>query len=143
MPKANARGNENRPVYPDMKGKVALVTGGSSGIGLATARAFAEQGCRVMIASRGKSAGHQAQNSLEKIGDVQWHEVDVSDSKSVSAMISAVTKRYGKLDYAFNNAGSGARIGPIAKASEQAWRRTIDGFLTSAFLCMRAEIGAM
>jgi NAD(P)-dependent dehydrogenase (short-subunit alcohol dehydrogenase family) len=143
MAKATIGSDRKHPVYPDMAGKVALVTGGSSGIGLAAARAFAQQGTRVMITSRGKSAAQQALRSLSKVGDVQWVEADASDAKSVAKMIGAVMKNFGRLDYAFNNAGSGARIGPIAKASEEAWRKTIDGFLTSAFLCMRAEIGVM
>jgi NAD(P)-dependent dehydrogenase (short-subunit alcohol dehydrogenase family) len=143
MSKTATQSDRDQPVYPDMANKVALVTGGSSGIGFATAGAFARQGARVVITSRGKSAARQALRSLSKVGDVQWQEADVSDAKSVAKMIGAVMKRHGRLDYAFNNAGSGARIGPVAKASEEAWRKTIDGFLTSAFLCMRAEIGAM
>jgi NAD(P)-dependent dehydrogenase (short-subunit alcohol dehydrogenase family) len=126
-----------------MAGKVALVTGGSSGIGLATAAAFARQGVRVVITSRRKSTAQQALRALGKVGEVQWVEADATDAKSVANMISAIMKNHGRLDYAFNNAGSGARIGPIAKASEDAWRKTIDGFLTSAFLCMRAELGVM
>jgi NAD(P)-dependent dehydrogenase (short-subunit alcohol dehydrogenase family) len=63
--------DREQPVYPDMAGKVALVTGGSSGIGLATAHAFARQGARVMITSRGKSAAQQALRVLSKAGDVQ------------------------------------------------------------------------
>ena len=143
MAKATDGDERHQPVYPDMAGKVALVTGGSSGIGLATAAAFARQGARVMISSRGKSTAQRALRALGKVGDVQWVEADVSNTKSVTKMIATVTKSFGRLDYAFNNAGSGARIGPIAKASEEAWRKTIDGFLTSAFLCMRAELGVM
>ena len=143
MAKTTVVSDRKQPSYPGMAGKVALVTGGSSGIGLATARAFAEQGARVLITSRGKSAGQQAARALGKVGEVQWAEADVSDTKSVAKMIATVMKSFGRLDYAFNNAGSGARIGPIAKASEDAWRKTIDGFLTSAFLCMRAELGVI
>jgi NAD(P)-dependent dehydrogenase (short-subunit alcohol dehydrogenase family) len=58
-------------------------------------------------------------------------------------MIESVTRMHGRLDYAFNNAGSGGRPAPVAKMSEEAWRRTIDGYLTSTFLCMSAEIAAM
>jgi len=143
MAKSTPPAEQLRPAYPDMAGKVALVTGGSSGIGLATARAFAAQGSRVVIASRGRSAAQQALRELGKVGDAQWQPVDVSDGKSVARLVAALMKSHGRLDYAFNNAGSGARIGPIARASEDAWRKTIDGFLTSAFLCMRAEIGVM
>jgi len=143
MARTTVANERQQPVYPDMAGKVALVTGCSSGIGLATATAFARQGARVMISSRGKSSAQRALRSLSKVGEAQWVEADASDAKSVAKMIATVMKSFGGLDYAFNNAGSGARIGPIAKASEEAWRKTIDGFLTSAFLCMRAELGVM
>jgi NAD(P)-dependent dehydrogenase (short-subunit alcohol dehydrogenase family) len=131
------------PIYPGMRGKVALVTGGSSGIGLATASAFARQGARVMIASRGEATAKAALKRLTAEGEVQWHPVDVADSKSVLRMIEVVTKVHGRLDYAFNNGGSGGRSAPITRMSEAAWRKTIDGYLTSVFLCMSAEIPAM
>jgi NAD(P)-dependent dehydrogenase (short-subunit alcohol dehydrogenase family) len=131
------------PIYPDMKNRVALVTGGSSGIGLATARAFARQGARVMIASRNEGRAQPALKSLAKVGDVQWHAVDVTDGKSVARMIGAVMDAYGQLDYAFNNGGNGGRPAPVATMAEASWRTTIDGFLTSVFLCMNAEIPAM
>ena len=54
-----------------------------------------------------------------------------------------MVKRHGRLDYAFNNGGNGAAFGPVGKATEEAWRKTIDGFLTSVFLCMRQQIPAM
>jgi NAD(P)-dependent dehydrogenase (short-subunit alcohol dehydrogenase family) len=131
------------PRYPDMQGKVALVTGGSSGIGLAVAGAFARQETRVVIASRREAAAKSALKQLSKSGDVRWHPVDTADGKSVSRLIAAVTDMHGGLDYAFNNGGSGGRFAPVASMTEQAWRKTIDGFLTSVFLCMAAEIGAM
>src|SRR5262245_58896994 len=76
------------PIYPDMRDKVALVTGGSSGIGLATARAFARQFARVVIASRDERFAKRALETLAKDGDVQWLPVDVADSKSVSRLIT-------------------------------------------------------
>jgi NAD(P)-dependent dehydrogenase (short-subunit alcohol dehydrogenase family) len=131
------------PLYADMKDKVAIVTGGTSGIGLATARAFASQGTRVVIASRRQSAAKSALKSLTKIGDVRWVSVDVANGKSVAHLIDNVTSAHGRLDYAFNNAGSGGSSAPVAKMSEAAWRKTIDGYLTSVFLCMNGEIAAM
>lgn len=131
------------PVYPDMRGKVALVTGGSSGIGLATARAFAQQGALVVIASRTEHRGKAAEKALAKHGDVRWHGADTADGKSVARLIAAVTDRHGRLDYAFNNGGSGGRGAPVGKMTEEAWRKTIDGYLTSTFLCMTAELGTM
>jgi NAD(P)-dependent dehydrogenase (short-subunit alcohol dehydrogenase family) len=141
---ATSRGTDaGTPIYPDMQGKVALVTGGSSGIGLATASAFARQGTRVVIASRGEAAGKAALKSLTTEGDVQWRPVDVADGKSVSRLVETVISVHGRLDYAFNNGGSGGRLAPVASMPEAAWRKTIDGYLTSVFLCMNAEIPAM
>src|SRR5258708_33911651 len=73
-----------------MKGKVALVTGGSSGIGLATAKAFARQGVRVVIASRGKAAATAALKELAGAGGATWQPVDVADGKSVARLITTV-----------------------------------------------------
>jgi NAD(P)-dependent dehydrogenase (short-subunit alcohol dehydrogenase family) len=129
--------------YPTMRDRVALVTGGSSGIGLATARAFARQGARVVIASRDATRGKAALASLAKAGDVLWRRADVADGTSVARLIDAVMRLHGRLDYAFNNGGSGGGRAPLATMAEAAWRKTIDGYLTSVFLCMSAEIRAM
>jgi NAD(P)-dependent dehydrogenase (short-subunit alcohol dehydrogenase family) len=131
------------PIYPGMRGTVALVTGGSSGIGFATASAFARQGARVVIASRGVAAARVALKRLTAVGDVQWRAADVADGKSVTRLIDAVISMHGRLDYAFNNGGNGARFAPVASMPESAWRKTIDGYLTSVFLCTNAEIPAM
>jgi NAD(P)-dependent dehydrogenase (short-subunit alcohol dehydrogenase family) len=128
------------PVYPDLAGKVVLVTGGSRGIGYATARAFARQGARVVIASRTQRRGEEAARTLVRDGDVQWRGADVSDAKSVAKLIAGIVELHGRLDCAFNNGGSGGGVAPIGKMTEDAWRKTIDGYLTSAFLCMTAEI---
>src|SRR5262245_9393418 len=126
-----------------MHGKVALVTGGSSGIGLATAGAFARQGAKVVIASRRESTARTALKRLSTLGDVRWCSVDTADGKSVARLMKAIVSMHNRLDYAFNNGGSGGRPAPIAKMPEDAWRKTIDGYLTSVFLCMSAEIAAM
>ena len=131
------------PVYPDMRDQIALVTGGSSGIGFATACAFVRQGARVVIASRTEAAAKKALKSLESDGDAYWVGTDVADGKAVTRLVESVVKRHGRLDYAFNNGGSGGRGAPVARMTEEAWRKTIDGYLTSTFLCMSAEIPAM
>jgi len=131
------------PIYQDMQGKVALVTGGTSGIGLATASAFARQGAKVVVASRREARAKAALKQLSTLGDVQWFSADAADGKSVTRLIDAIMKLHGHLDYAFNNGGNGGRPAPVAKMPEDAWRKTIDGFLTSVFLCMNAEIAAM
>jgi NAD(P)-dependent dehydrogenase (short-subunit alcohol dehydrogenase family) len=126
-----------------MKGKVALVTGGSSGIGLAVADAFARQGSRVVIASRREGTARAALKQLSAAGDVRWHPVDVAEGDSVARLVEAVVDIHGRLDIAFNNGGSGGDRAPVARMPEAAWRKTIDGYLTSVFLCMSAEIAAM
>jgi NAD(P)-dependent dehydrogenase (short-subunit alcohol dehydrogenase family) len=69
--------------------------------------------------------------------------MDVTDGKSVARLIEGVVSAHGRLDYAFNNGGSGGASAPVTKMSEAAWRKTIDGYPTSVFLCMSAEIAAM
>jgi NAD(P)-dependent dehydrogenase (short-subunit alcohol dehydrogenase family) len=68
---------------------------------------------------------------------------DVANGKDVAKLCAAIGKQHGRLDYAFNNGGSGARVGPVAKASEGAWLKTIDGYLNSAFYCLRHQIPLM
>ena len=131
------------PRYPEMTGKIALVTGGTSGIGLATARAFAHEGATVIIASRNET---QAQAALAAMGNPAaafWIPCDVSKGADVEKLCLAIHQRHGRLDYAFNNGGSGGRSAPVATMTEAAWRKTMDGFLTSVFLCMRHQIPLM
>ena len=68
---------------------------------------------------------------------------DVSKGTDVKHLCTAIKERHGRLDYAFNNGGSGGRSAPVATTTEEAWRKTIDGFLTSVFLCMRHQIPLM
>jgi NAD(P)-dependent dehydrogenase (short-subunit alcohol dehydrogenase family) len=126
-----------------MAGKVALVTGGSSGIGLATASAFADQGAFVIVASRNEKRASAALKIIGKKDTVAWISCDVTNGSDVKQLCAAIKDKFGRLDYAFNNGGSGGRLGPVASGAEEAWRKTIDGFLTSVFLCMRHEIPLM
>ena len=124
-----------------MTGKVALVTGGSSGIGRAAALAFADAGARVAIASRTRATGEDAVRAVEQTGgEAIWIEADVSQAAQVAAMVGQVIDAYGRLDFAFNNAGGGRRGGPIPDIEEEEWDRTIDVYLKSVFLCMKYEI---
>ena len=95
-----------------MKGKVALVTGGSSGIGRATALAFAREGARVAIASRNKNKATEAVQSIKKLGgEVIWIQTDVSNAAQVRQMVHQTVARFGRIDYAFNNGGNGGKSG--------------------------------
>ncbi len=129
--------------YPEMQGKIALVTGGSSGIGLATAVAFARQGAAVVVASRDERRAVSALETVGGHGNVSWLQCDVSSGASVKKLCSEIETKHGRLDYAFNNGGSGGRSSPVATTTEEAWRKTMDGFLTSVFLCLRHQIPLM
>ena len=127
-----------------MTGKVALVTGGSSGIGRATALAFAAEGCGVAIASRTRESGEAVVAEIEALGgEALWIQTDVSQADQVEAMVAATIARFGRLDYAFNNAGSGGNGGWLTDIGEEDFDKTIGGYLKSAFLCMKHEIPEM
>jgi len=127
-----------------MQDKVALITGGSSGIGKAAAFAFAAQGARVVIASRNEALGQTAASAIrQQGGEVTWIQADVSQAVQVEALVKQTLDTYGRLDYAFNNGGSGGNGGWAAEIVEADWDATIDGYLKSVWLCMKYELQAM
>ncbi len=128
----------------EMVGKVVIVTGGSTGIGRATALAFAAQGAKVVIASRTQATGEEVVRLIhESDHEALWIKTDVSKAEDVEVMVNSTLDTYGRLDYAFNNAGSGGHGGWTHEIAEADWDKTIDGFLKSVFLCMKHEIAAM
>jgi NAD(P)-dependent dehydrogenase (short-subunit alcohol dehydrogenase family) len=132
------------PVTKQMIGKVALVTGGSSGIGKATALAFANEGAKVVIASRTKKKGEQVARTIREAGgEAIWVKTNVTQATQVETLVRETIDAYGRLDYAFNNAGSGGKGGLIAKIREEDWDETITMYLKSVWLCMKYEIPTM
>jgi NAD(P)-dependent dehydrogenase (short-subunit alcohol dehydrogenase family) len=90
-----------------LSGRVALITGGSSGIGRATAIRFACEGAKVVIASRGTARGEAVRREIAALGaEVEFVSADVSDSGQVQALVEETLNRFGRLDYAFNNAAA-------------------------------------
>ncbi len=129
----------------EMKGKVALVTGGSTGIGRATALAFARAGARVVIANRRRETGEEVVRLIESGGgEALWVQTDVAVAAQVEAMVKKTMDHFGRLDYAFNNAGWGGNSGgPLHRIPEKEWDLTINDFLKGVFLCMKAELAVM
>jgi NAD(P)-dependent dehydrogenase (short-subunit alcohol dehydrogenase family) len=122
------------------KGKVALVTGASSGMGLATAQAFAEAGAAVVLADFKEDAVKAAAEKLVATGHkaVAVH-CDVSDDAQVAAMVDRTVAEFDRLDAAFNNAGVMARIAPTAVSTREDWDRVIGINLRGVWSCMKHE----
>lgn len=124
--------------------KVAIVTGASSGIGYATAKLFAREGAKVVVAARRKSELDALVAEIAKAGG---HAVavagDVRDEALAKALVDAAVGRYGGLDIAFNNAGAIGEMGPVPDLSLTGWRDTLETNLTSAFLGAKYQIPAM
>jgi NAD(P)-dependent dehydrogenase (short-subunit alcohol dehydrogenase family) len=128
----------------DFTAKVALVTGGTSGIGLATTRAFARAGAHVVIAARGEAGGRDACAALEREGaSVVFVPTDVRDDDSVAAAVERALSRFGRLDVAFNCAGAGGDMAPLERASQDVWDDVMAINARGVWLSMRHEIPAM
>jgi NAD(P)-dependent dehydrogenase (short-subunit alcohol dehydrogenase family) len=126
-------------------GKVALVTGASSGIGRATAIAFGREGARVAVAARRIKEGEEtAQIVREAGGKAVFIKTDVSRPLEVRSLVEQTVETFGRLDYAFNNAGiSGPSLSLLAELNEEDWDSVMDANLKSIFLSMKYEIPAM
>jgi NAD(P)-dependent dehydrogenase (short-subunit alcohol dehydrogenase family) len=135
---------EHRSVTPSLEGKVALVTGGSSGIGRAAVRALAGCGASVVIADLSEDFGTLIADELHAGGhQARFVHCDVSKPEQVAELISRTVMEFGKLDIAFNNAGIEGTSGPLHEHTLDDWNRTIGIDLTGVFLCMREEARIM
>jgi NAD(P)-dependent dehydrogenase (short-subunit alcohol dehydrogenase family) len=124
-------------------GKVALVTGGTSGIGKATAIAFARAGAKVALTGRREKEGAQVVDEIKKAGgDAAFVRGDVAKDADVKAMVDFAIKKFGRLDIAFNNAGV-EWMGPVEKATEAEYRRIFDINVWGVLNSMRHEIPFM
>jgi NAD(P)-dependent dehydrogenase (short-subunit alcohol dehydrogenase family) len=133
-----------------IQGRVALVTGGASGMGRVTAEAFAREGAKVVVTTDANVQG--AEQTVQTIkdagGEASFIRCDVSKAQDVEALIEKTVERYGSLDFAFNNAGigpDGKRIPvvSIADCSEEIWDRIMNVNLKGVWLCMKYEIRQM
>jgi NAD(P)-dependent dehydrogenase (short-subunit alcohol dehydrogenase family) len=133
-----------------VEGKVALVTGGASGIGRATALTFAREGAKLVIADMNEDGGHQTVHMItEQGGEAIFVRTDVSKAVEVQALISKAVETYGRLDCAHNNAGilgsgiAGTQPALIADYPDERWHQVLAINLTGVWLCMKYEIAQM
>lgn len=124
-------------------GRVALVTGGGSGIGRATAIAFAGSGYAVVVADQNEAGAETAEEIIRSGGTGTFIQCDVSDERSVCNMIGEAISRYGRLDAAFNNAGIEGAQSRTADCTVENFDRVIAVNLRGVWLCMREEIRHM
>ncbi len=125
-------------------GKVALVTGGTSGIGETTAIAFAREGAKVVIAGRRPAEGEAVVEQIRAMnGDALFVQADVSREEAVQNLITRIVGQYGRLDYAFNNAGIESPPAPLAEQSLEHFDTIMAINLRGVFLSLKYEIPAM
>lgn len=128
----------------DMKDKVALITGASSGIGRATGEAFAARGAKVILAARRRPELATLTSEIEaRGGKASFVVADVASAKDVERMVAHAMETFGRLDYAVNNAGIEGKLSGIMDLPEEEWDRVFNTNLKGNFLCMKYEARSM
>jgi NAD(P)-dependent dehydrogenase (short-subunit alcohol dehydrogenase family) len=128
----------------DLDGKIAIVTGGTSGIGRETAVLFAKAGAKVAVAGRREAEGQETLDLVRAAGgDGIFVKTDVSRAADVASLVHKTVEKFGRLDVAFNNAGVEGVWVPIVEQTEEDWDRTIDINLKGVWLCLKYEMQQM
>jgi NAD(P)-dependent dehydrogenase (short-subunit alcohol dehydrogenase family) len=127
-----------------MKNKVIVITGGTSGLGAAAAKAFAAEGAQVVFCGRRIKEGHEVEKAIIAMGgEATFIQTDVTDEKQVAHLIDETVRLYGQLDVAFNNAGANLYFGPLENMSSEAFTDSLKLNLTGTFNALKYEIQAM
>jgi len=128
----------------NLAGRVALVTGAGSGIGLAAAHAFAQRGAAVAVVNRNAERGRAATDAItDGGGDAVFIQADMRQPADIAAMVQATLDHFGRLDMAFNNAGISAPPRGFLEHSLEDWNEILSVNLSAVFLCMQHQIRAM
>jgi NAD(P)-dependent dehydrogenase (short-subunit alcohol dehydrogenase family) len=136
--------HEEENMTKRFENKVALVTGGSSGIGRATAVALAREGAKVVVASRGQEGNQETVELIRKAGgEASALRADMSKPADIEAMVRHTVERYGRLDCAFNNAGASGQPGPLHEQTEEDWDALMNTNLKAVWLCMKYQVRQM
>src|SRR5215813_5978105 len=126
------------------EGKVALITGGNAGIGRATAIEFARLAAKVVITGRRENEGHQVVEEIKASGsDAIFVKTDVSKERDVAAMVRQTVATFGRLDFAFNNAGIEQMLTPLPDQTEETYDQIMDINVKGVWLSLKHEIPAM
>lgn len=124
-----------------LEGKTVLVTGGNSGIGRASVFAFAREGARVAIAARRAREGEETARAVQDSGgDAIFVQTDVANGADIKGLVEKTVQHYGRLDCAFNNAGTAGAFGSTADCTEENWDTVMAINLKGMWLCMKHEI---
>jgi NAD(P)-dependent dehydrogenase (short-subunit alcohol dehydrogenase family) len=126
-----------------LAGKGVLVTGGGSGIGLATARLLLAEGARVAITGRNEAKLREAAAALDAGERLVWHAADLGDPAQVQRLVDDVTARLGGIDVLVNNAGVNIKDRQFRELTPETWRQLLAGNLDSAYFCMQAVLPQM
>jgi len=125
-----------------LQGKVAVVTGGTDGIGKAIAVTFAKEGAKIMMVGRDEKKGQNALEEVRRFGEATYFKGDVADSSQIRRMVDEAIQRYGKIDILVNNAAV-CPPGSVVTTSEETWNQVIDVNLKGVFLCCKYTIPHM
>ncbi len=128
----------------DFTGRVALITGASSGIGRATAKAFAAKGAKVVLAARREGLLASLADEIEGDGgQVTYIKADISIRSDVERVVEHAVSTFGRLDFGVNNAGTEGELAPLTEMTEEQWDVVLNANLKGTFLCMKYEARAM
>ncbi len=125
-----------------LQGKVAVITGGTDGIGKAIAITFAKEGAKIVMVGRDEKKGQNALEEVRRFGEATYFKGDVADSSQIRRMVDEAIQRYGKIDILVNNAAV-CPPGSVVTTSEETWNQVIDVNLKGVFLCCKYTIPHM